>query len=130
MYRSVTLAAAALMTLAAVVPAQAADEEPVAGEGLFLTVSGSENTWMRGVMLKCAPEPGGPHPAAADACAALTKAGGDLDKLPADPHPCTKKFDPVTVEATGSWQQRSMSWQKTYANACALDAATGAVFRF
>ncbi len=130
MRRSTSLAAVALITLATIAPAQAVDDPPAEDRGLFLTVTGSENTWMRGVMLKCTPEPVGPHPAAAEACTALTKAGGDLDKLPANPHPCTKKFDPVTVGATGRWQKRSTSWQKTYPNACALDAATGSVFRF
>ncbi|WP_405809770.1 subtilase-type protease inhibitor [Streptomyces sp. NBC_00210] len=145
MHRSAVLAAAALMSLAATavpatavparavparaVPAHAVGDEP-APRGLFLTVSGSENTWVRGVLLHCSPEPGGAHPDPAAACSALAAARGDLDRLPGDPHPCTEEFDPVTVDATGTWRGRMTAWHKTYANACALDAATGEVFRF
>ncbi|MFF0447335.1 SSI family serine proteinase inhibitor [Streptomyces sp. NPDC004609] len=130
-HRSAALAAAALITFAAVAPARAAHHDPApSGGGLFLTVTGSEGDRMRGVRLRCTPEPAGPHPDAAGACAAIAAAGGDLDRLPADPHPCSKKFDPVTARATGAGRDRPAEWTRTYANACALDAATGAVFRF
>ncbi|MEU1281512.1 SSI family serine proteinase inhibitor [Streptomyces sp. NPDC005805] len=105
-------------------------EEPEKPRGLFLTVSGSENTWIRGVLLHCAPEPAGPHPRAAAACAALDEAQGDMDRLPGDGAPCTKQYDPVTVSATGAWRGRPTAWHKTYPNACELAATTGAVFRF
>ncbi|MGI5400524.1 SSI family serine proteinase inhibitor [Streptomyces sp. CA-135486] len=130
MHRSAVLAAAALMSLAATaVPAHAVGDAP-APRGLFLTVSGSENTWVRGLLLHCPPKPGGAHPYAAAACGALAAARGDLDRLPGDPHACTEEFDPVTAGATGTWRGRMTAWHKTYANACALDAATGEVFRF
>ncbi|MFI1393878.1 SSI family serine proteinase inhibitor [Streptomyces sp. NPDC020681] len=130
MHRSVPLVAAALISLATALPAHAVAAEPAPAKGLFLTLSGAEGAWMRGVRLNCAPQPDGPHPEAAAACEALAAAGGDPDKLQGDPHPCTKRFDPVTVGATGSYQGRATAWNKTYANACELDAATGAVFRF
>ncbi|MFI6287848.1 SSI family serine proteinase inhibitor [Streptomyces sp. NPDC051018] len=130
-HRSAVLAAAALITVAAALPARAAHRDPApSGGALFLTVTGSEGDWTRGVRLRCAPEPAGPHPDAAGACAAIAAAGGDLDRLPADPHPCTKRFDPVTARATGDGRDRTAEWTRTYPNACALDAATGAVFRF
>jgi hypothetical protein len=142
MHRSATLAAAALIALATAAPAHAtgrtapsetapsetAPSDPP--EGLILTVSGRENTWMRGVLLQCPPLPDGPHANAVAACAALHAAGGDLNLLPGDPHPCHKKFDPVTVTAAGTWRDRPVAWRKTYTNACTLDAATGTVFRF
>ncbi|MEV0095444.1 SSI family serine proteinase inhibitor [Streptomyces sp. NPDC050738] len=122
-----TLAAAILVALAAAAPAQA---DPTPPRGLFLTVSGDENTWMRGVLLRCPADDTSHHPDAEAACAALHDAAGDLDRLPADPHACTKEYAPVTVGATGTWLGRPTAWHKTYANACMLDAATGPVFRF
>ncbi|GAA2936020.1 SSI family serine proteinase inhibitor [Streptomyces enissocaesilis] len=129
-----TLAAVVLFALAsAAVPARAAadvPDEPTLPHGLFLTVSGAENTWIRGVLLKCPPGGPGHHPDAAGACAALDKADGDLDRLSGNPRACTKQYEPVTVSAKGSWRGRAAAWQKTYPNACVLDAATGPVFRF
>lgn len=156
MHRSTVAAAAALLACAVpvvAVPAAAAPasgntapharvaERPVAEDaeppvrpapsrGLFLTLSGSENTWIRGVLLHCSPEPSGPHPEAAAACAALDTAHGDLDRLPGQRQACTKQYEPVTVSATGAWRGRPTAWHKTFANACELAAATGAVFRF
>ncbi|WP_055568083.1 SSI family serine proteinase inhibitor [Streptomyces atriruber] len=129
--RSLSLAAAALITLGGAAPAHAAaDPVPTPKRGLFLTVSGAENTWIRGVLLHCAPEPSGAHPQAAKACEAIARAGGDFDALPDDPHACTKEFDPVTATVTGSYEGRAIDWRKTYPNACAMDVDTGYVFRF
>ncbi|MGW7468146.1 SSI family serine proteinase inhibitor [Streptomyces xantholiticus] len=159
MHRSAALAAAALFAIAVAVPAAASSASPApdvpgAGDpavpvaavertattdrpgtpapsrGLFLTVSGSQNTWIRGVLLHCSPAPAGPHPEAAAACAALDAARGDLDRLSGDRHPCTNQYDPVTVSATGAWRGRPTAWHKTFANACELAVETGAVFRF
>ncbi|WP_372343114.1 SSI family serine proteinase inhibitor [Streptomyces sp. KL116D] len=127
--RPLHVAAAALLSLAAAAPAQAATE-PAPPRGLFLTVSGDDNTWIRGVLLRCEPELAGHHPYAAEACAALDDASGDLDELRGEPRTCTKEFNPVTVSATGTHRGRLTAWHKTFANACALDAATGHVFRF
>ncbi|MGX1883021.1 SSI family serine proteinase inhibitor [Streptomyces sp. NPDC055287] len=128
-----TVTAVVLLALAgAALPARAAavPDEPTPSRGLFLTVSGSESTWIRGVLLECAPGPSGHHPDASAACAALGKANGDFDKLPGNPRACTKQYEPVTVSATGSWGGVPTAWHKTYPNACVLDTATGAVFRF
>lgn len=153
MHRSAALAAAALFAVVMAAPAMASSASPTPdvpampdrnpavtatgrpadqapSRGLFLTVSGSENTWIRGVLLHCSPVPSGPHPKAAAACAALDAAHGDLDRLPDDRHPCTNQFDPVTVSATGAWRGRPTAWHKTFANACELAVETGAVFRF
>ncbi|MFI1017780.1 SSI family serine proteinase inhibitor [Streptomyces sp. NPDC020965] len=126
--RGLVIAVATLFALALAGPAQGARDEPA--EGLRLTVSGNENGWTRGVQLLCDPEPAGTHPEAAAACAALTKARGDFDKLPAESRACNKRYDPVTVAATGTWGDRPTEWTRTYGNACELGAATGAVFRF
>ncbi|MFG2626479.1 SSI family serine proteinase inhibitor [Streptomyces sp. NPDC048473] len=125
------LAAAALLTLTAAVPAAAVQsEDPVPDRGLLLTVSGSENTWIRGVALFCPPAPDAHHPHAAAACAAIEEAEGDLDDLPGDPHLCVMEYDPVTVSATGKWDGRPVAWEKTFPNACVMDVVTGPVFRF
>ncbi|MEV7404120.1 SSI family serine proteinase inhibitor [Streptomyces sp. NPDC091267] len=123
------LAAAALLTLGAPVPAGAAPS-PDPGRGLFLTVSGSGNTWIRGVALHCPPRPDDRHPDAAGACAALDAADGDFDALPGDPHTCTDEHDPVTVTAEGFWRGAAIAWRRTFPSPCAMHAATGPVFRF
>lgn len=130
MHRSATFSAAALITLATALPAHAVGDRPTSPRGLFLTVSGSESTWIRGVLLHCSPRPGGGHPNPVAACEELAAARGDLDRLPGNLHPCIDNFDPVTVGATGTWRGRPTAWHKTYANACELDAATGEVFHF
>ncbi|MFC7307967.1 SSI family serine proteinase inhibitor [Streptomyces monticola] len=134
--RPSVLAAAALLVLAPAVPviapavpAYAADSAPVR-PGLFLTVSGSENTWIRGVKLHCTPKPARPHPKAEAACAALDAARGDLGALADQPLRCTKLYDPVTVSASGTHRGRPIGWHKTYSNLCVMKADTGPVFDF
>jgi hypothetical protein len=124
-------AAAALLFLAVAAPAHAAGEAaPGRSSGVFLTVTGQGNTWVRGVLLDCEAQPPGRHPNAAEACAAIDAAGGDFDALPAKDGICTKQYAPVTVSATGLHRGRPVSWHKTYGNACEMGYSTGAVFRF
>ncbi|MFF7725072.1 SSI family serine proteinase inhibitor [Streptomyces sp. NPDC008001] len=133
-------AVAALLALAA--PPAAADGKPgkpgeparpghgETGAGRFLlTVSGSQDTWIRGVHLSC-PDATGHHPHAAEACAVLHRAEGDPDRVTGTEHECTRQYDPVTATAEGEWNGRPVVWHKTFPNACALDVATGPVFRF
>ncbi|MER5358697.1 SSI family serine proteinase inhibitor [Streptomyces sp. NPDC002785] len=125
------LAAAALLTLTGAVPAAAAgSKDPVPDRRLLLTVSGSENTWIRGVALFCPPAPDAHHPHAAAACAAIDEAEGDPDNLPGDPHLCMGRYDPVTATAAGTWDGRPVIWQRTFPNTCVMNAVTGPVFRF
>ncbi|MFJ7497166.1 SSI family serine proteinase inhibitor [Streptomyces sp. NPDC097727] len=125
------VAAAALLTPTVAVPAAAAESNaPVPDRGLLLTVSGSEDTWIRGVTLFCPPAPDAHHPRAAAACAAIDRAEGDLDALPGSPRLCIKGYDPVTATATGTWDGRPVGWQRTFPDACVMDAVTGPVFRF
>ncbi|MFG2195700.1 SSI family serine proteinase inhibitor [Streptomyces sp. NPDC048639] len=105
-------------------------QDPEPSEGVLLTVSGSSDTWIRGVRLQCSPEPGGPHPHAAEACAELERAQGDPGALTGEPALCSRRFDPVTASAKGTYMGKSVAWRKTFANACELSAATGHVFRF
>ncbi|QGV82907.1 protease inhibitor [Streptomyces ficellus] len=130
--RAAAAVAAVLLALAPAVPGHADARDPAPGpaEGLFLTLSGGDESWIRGVRLRCSPRPAGPHPQAAGACASLDTARGNLDRLRGDQHPCTKRFDPVTARAVGEWRGTSLDWRRTYPNACVLDTATGPVFRF
>ncbi|MFI7102201.1 SSI family serine proteinase inhibitor [Streptomyces sp. NPDC050161] len=128
--RAAATTAAAVVTVLSVAPAAPADAaEPRANEGLFLTISGAEDTWIRGVLLRC-PDTTGHHPHHDAACSELTWARGDLDALRGEQHACTKEYDPVTVAARGTWRGALVEWHRTFANACTMDAATGSVFRF
>ncbi|MCA6094260.1 subtilase-type protease inhibitor [Streptomyces sp. SCA3-4] len=127
--RTTAAAAATATALLALPPAPAQADGK--GEGRFLlTVSGAQNTWIRGVQLVC-PGPGGHHPHAPEACESLRLANGRPDALPVDlARVCTQEEDPVTATATGQWNGAAVAWRKTFPHACALDAATGPVFRF
>ncbi|MFJ9413283.1 SSI family serine proteinase inhibitor [Streptomyces sp. NPDC101227] len=127
--RAAALTAAVLSALAVAPGRPAGAAEPERDRGLFLTVSGAGDTWIRGVQLNC-PDTRGTHPHGAAACAVLAEADGDLDALPGDPRPCTKQYDPVTVAATGEWRGRPVAWRKSFPNACVMDSDTGPVFRF
>ncbi|QNE75763.1 protease inhibitor [Streptomyces finlayi] len=97
---------------------------------MTLSVTGSGRTWARAVVLTCPAADTDRHSDSAAACAELVEAGGELDALPGDSHGCTREFDPVTAWADGTYRGRPVHWSKTYPNACALDSATGTVFRF
>jgi hypothetical protein len=85
----------------------------------------------RAVTLTCAPTASGTHPAATQACAELRGAGGDFDALKGRGDVwCTKLYDPVVVTVQGVWQGQRVSYERTFGNACAKDAATGSVFAF
>ncbi|MFB7308566.1 SSI family serine proteinase inhibitor [Streptomyces sp. NPDC056192] len=122
-----SLTAAALAAPLLMSPTAHADSRETV---LFLTVSGSENTWIRGIALQCPATPEGHYPRAAEACAALDEAGGDFDRLPGDPHLCPLIHDPVTVTAKGTYDGDPVDWQRTYPNACVMEAAAGPVFAF
>jgi hypothetical protein len=127
--RTLLLATAALLSLGAAVPSAGATE-PVPRDSLFLTVSGAGDTWTRGVRLECTPRPAGHHPYAAESCAALRAADGDLDALAGQPWGCTDQHDPVTATAHGTFGTRAVNWRKTFPNSCRMESATGDVFRF
>ncbi|MGP3978317.1 SSI family serine proteinase inhibitor [Streptomyces sp. 8N114] len=99
-------------------------------QGVFLSISGSGKASIRGLLLQCEPTPRGRHPKAAEACAALDKAHGNLAALPRKRGNCTKQYAPVTVAAHGSHRKQAVNWKKTFPNACAMRLATGPVFDF
>jgi hypothetical protein len=85
----------------------------------------------RAVTLNCAPTASGTHPAAPDACADLRAAGGDFDALtPKADTMCMKIWNPVVVTAQGVWEGKRVSYERTFANQCVMNAAAGSVFAF
>ncbi|MEU5313035.1 subtilase-type protease inhibitor [Streptomyces sp. NPDC021562] len=85
----------------------------------------------RAVTLTCAPAASGTHPAAAQACAELRGAGGDLNALtPRSDVWCTKLYDPVVVTVEGVWQGKRVSYERTFGNTCMRDAYGSSVFAF
>lgn len=85
----------------------------------------------RAVTLTCAPTSSGTHPAAAQACAELRAAGGDLDAL-ADRSDvqCTKEYAPVVVTVDGVWRGKRVSYEHTFANECVKSSHGASVFTF
>ncbi|MCC5581884.1 protease inhibitor protein [Microtetraspora sp. AC03309] len=85
----------------------------------------------RYALLSCSPPSRGTHPAPTKACPMLEKVGGDPAKLQPDPTvACPMLFEPVTVTASGMWNDVYVRFERTYGNACQLRAMTGAIFAF
>lgn len=135
--RGLLLAAAVLTAWSgAAVPAHAA---PADGHGTDVHASRAD-TWLRltvtrgdarsrdtrGTLLLCDPPQG--HARAAEACARLAAVDGDLNALPPSHGICTMIYAPVTAHAEGLWKGRPVHYRKTFANPCAMEARTGAVF--
>jgi hypothetical protein len=85
----------------------------------------------RTVTLQCDPS-GGTHPKAAEACADVAKAGGDLAQMPANTNPraCFMIYAPVTVTAQGEWQGQAVRFTEKFPNSCVMRDKTGSVFDF
>lgn len=120
------LAAAAPGTAAVATARQAA---PAAGGNwLFVSVTTGDarSSDTRGTLLLCNPPQG--HGRAAEACAQLAAAGGDITALPAADGACPMIYAPVTAKAHGEWGGRPVEYQETFSNGCVMAARTGAVF--
>ncbi|MFJ5120596.1 SSI family serine proteinase inhibitor [Kitasatospora sp. NPDC088548] len=96
---------------------------------LQLSVTRDEDgSLVENFVLTCDPN-GGTHPDPDAACAALTAADGDFDRLVGDPDRfCPDYYDPVTADAEGEWNGQRVAWQKTFTNQCFLERATTPVF--
>ena len=125
--RSALLAVVALLA-AGQAPAQAAPRHGVQGDWLYLTVTrgDSRSSDTRGTLLLCDPAQGHAH--AAEACAELGAAGGDIDAIPVKSMFCPMIYAPVTAHARGEWKGRQVDYSKTFSNACVMAARTGSVF--
>ncbi|MFG2884518.1 SSI family serine proteinase inhibitor [Streptomyces sp. NPDC048297] len=123
------LAATGLFTAG---PAQAASHHARAGNWLHLTVTrgeapagGTQGT-PQGTLLLCDPPLGHAH--AAEACAELAVADGDIARIPPKKVFCTMIYAPVTAHARGQWNGRPVDFQQTYTSRCVMNARTGSVF--
>ncbi|MFH8220483.1 SSI family serine proteinase inhibitor [Streptomyces sp. NPDC018057] len=124
--------AAAVLLAGTAVPAQAAGwaRHQDRGDWLYVTVthgdtrSGGGDT--RGTLLLCDPPHGHAH--AAEACAQLRSARGDIRGIPRKDAFCSMIYAPVTVRARGEWQGRAVDYTETFANGCEMNARTGDVF--
>ncbi|MFD3497240.1 SSI family serine proteinase inhibitor [Streptomyces sp. NPDC058676] len=125
--RSGLLAAAALL-LATAAPARAVAQEAPRGDWLFVTLTKGDTRSgdTRGTLLLCDPPQG--HRRAAEACAQLEAADGDIRAVPTREVYCSMIYAPVTAHARGEWHGRPVEYKETFSNACVLQARTGAVF--
>jgi hypothetical protein len=125
------LAAAALLTLGAA-PAGATVQAPTGraftDNWLHLTVTRGDDPLSdrRGTLLMCDPPQG--HTRAAEACAQLDTVDGDLSRLKTGEGFCTMIYAPVTVQARGEWNGRTVEYEETFSNGCMMNARTGPVF--
>ncbi|MEU6347783.1 SSI family serine proteinase inhibitor [Streptomyces sp. NPDC047072] len=119
------LPAAAVLLLAAAAPVSA---QQAGGNWLFVSVTTGDgrSSDTRGTLLLCNPPQG--HGRAAEACAQLAAAGGDIEAVPPADVACPMIYAPVTAKARGQWDGRPVEYQETFSNGCVLAARTGAVF--
>ncbi|WP_170102268.1 SSI family serine proteinase inhibitor [Streptomyces viridosporus] len=120
------LAAVALLACAA--PAPADTGHTARDNWLLLTVERGEkrSAASSGDLLLCDPPRGHRH--AAEACAELAAAGGDIAAIPPKDVHCPMVHAPVTARAHGQWGGRSVAYTETFPNHCVMTARTGSVF--
>ena len=123
--RGCLLAALALLTLGASAPDRTT---AVQSDWLYVTLTWGDarSSDTRGTLLLCDPPQG--HHRAAEACADLIEADGDIARIPHKDAICTQIYAPVRVSAHGEWNGRPVAYAETFANSCVLAARTGAVF--
>ncbi|MPY64090.1 SSI family serine proteinase inhibitor [Streptomyces spongiae] len=120
--------ALALLTLGSA-PAHPAQRDNVPGNWLYVTVTQGDNDRsgeIRDTVLLCGPPQG--HRQAVRACKELREADGDIARIPRKNVYCPMIYAPVTASARGQWDGRTVTYTKTFPNACLMEANTGAVF--
>ncbi|MBP1783559.1 SSI family serine proteinase inhibitor [Micromonospora chalcea] len=109
-------------------PAQAAPRPgPQTPSVLLLTVD--DDADVRATVLTCGPT-GGLHPDPITACRLVARVDGDLDALDVDGAPCTSQYAPVVARAAGFWQNRPVSYTRTFTNPCLMQRTTASLFTF
>ncbi|WP_018547150.1 SSI family serine proteinase inhibitor [Streptomyces sp. LaPpAH-108] len=108
--------------------ATATPRSALPGDWLHLTVSQGETIAPGSprALLLCDPPRGTAH--AAEACAQLAAADGDIDRIPPKEVFCTMLYAPVTAHASGVWHGHRVEYTRTFSNGCVLSARTGSVF--
>jgi hypothetical protein len=119
------LPAVAALLLALAAPAQAAPQKAAPGDWLFVSVTPGQAR-SSGTLLLCDPPRGHRH--AAEACAQLEAAVGDIRAIRTADVYCPMVYAPVTAHALGQWRGRPVDYTETFANGCVMRARTGAVF--
>ncbi|MEU3117742.1 SSI family serine proteinase inhibitor [Micromonospora sp. WMMC264] len=109
-------------------PAQAAPRPgPQTPSVLLLTVD--DGAGVHATVLTCGPT-GGLHPDPITACRLVARVDGDLDALDVDGAPCTSQYAPVVARAAGFWQNRPVSYTRTFTNPCLMQRTTASLFTF
>lgn len=133
-----TLLAAIAVAGATATPTAVADPAPAphsAPDPLTIlrlsATSGYSTTTHSTATLTCHPA-GGTHSSALEACRSLSAAGGSFESLRTggENTMCPLIYKPVTVRATGMWNDEAVNFEQTYPNQCVLEAYTGPVFTF
>ncbi|GAA2670009.1 MULTISPECIES: SSI family serine proteinase inhibitor [Actinosynnema] len=96
-----------------------------------LSLSGAQSTWYRAVRLSCPADPSGHlHPKGDQACADLATVQGNIANMRRDTQRCAPGGGSITATMSGTYDGRSVQWNKTYRDQCEMFTATRAVFRF
>jgi len=114
--------------------ASAASAGVRAGEGgtlgLMITpLPGGSPSSPRVATLTCDPV-GGTHPRAAEACAQLAAANGDIKAIPYVPRPCPPIWEPVTVTARGVWRGQVIDYTVREGGVACANVSHGVIFWF
>lgn len=122
--RATLLTTLALLTVAAAAPT----ESGYHGNHLYVTLTRDTPQFSdtRDTLLLCDPPQG--HTQATQACAELTTANGDIDRIPQRNSMCPEIYAPIRATAQGEWNGTPVTYERTFANGCVLAARTGAVF--
>ena len=107
---------------------QRLDVPPTDGPlGAFsLSISSEAGDVIDTAWLTCSPD-GGTHPEAAAACRQLAAVNGHIEAIAEDPGPCTEEYQPVVLQATGTWGGEPRRFTNTFSNLCEGVRATGGV---
>ncbi|MFH9958946.1 SSI family serine proteinase inhibitor [Streptomyces roseolus] len=133
MKKITALAAAAFITLSLAATATAAPS-PTEDTHIWLSVTRTTTdgvSYTGNIWLDCPGTEGAGHPHRESACTDLDAADGDLDALPGRTEAnCWVGISRVVATAHGTYEGRSVHWERTYESECDLILATGQLFAF
>ncbi|MFC9895024.1 SSI family serine proteinase inhibitor [Nocardia sp. NPDC127579] len=98
---------------------------------VMVAMSEGEEPEVRSATLACKPTEGNTHPKAAEACAEMAVANGDIANLTQNAEAqCTDQAQKVVLLVTGTWNGADVHFEKEFANWCAMENAAKDVYRF